>query len=164
MSGLWTPPAAEPGAFRDLIRCAVNVEITKRNVHTGRVREVVRTHNLVVTAGLNLIRDSLFNNGTRPAQLGWFAVGTGSVAPAGTDTALGTEVFRDTFTQLTVADGQETMQYYLASGSANGYTLTEAGAFNASTAGTMYARVTFAGDAKTSAEEWTFNWIFSYGV
>lgn len=148
--------------FLDITPARVNVRVAKFDLRTGRVREVVHRHNLAVLAGRNMIRDLL--NGDTVAALSHFAVGTGTTAPASTDTTLGTEVFRDVFTKVTEADAKLTIQYFLGSQSANGNDLSEAGLFNDDTTGTMYARVTFPADAKTASEAWTFNWELTWGV
>jgi hypothetical protein len=82
------------------------------------------------------------------------------------DTTLGTEVFRDVFTSKTYAAGQIIIKYFLASGSANGNTLTEAGLFGddatgAADSGTLFARVVHSGVAKTSSIAITYTWTIT---
>lgn len=145
------------------LQITANVTIEKRNAHTGKVREVIRRHNLVVNAGLNQLRDALAGDSvTFPTHL---AVGTGTTDETAADTTLGTEVFRDTLTsKAKTATGKTTYKYFLASGSANGNDISEAGLFNAASAGTMFARATFPADVKTSAEAWTFSWTITVEV
>ena len=147
---------------RSGIRITANLRIEIRDAATGALKRRIETHNLVVTAGLNLLRDYL--RGT-PAVTGlnYFAIGTGTTAAAAGNTALQTEVFRDTYTQTSVTAGTLTIKYYLASGSANGNTIAEAGLFGngatgAANSGTLFARAVFAADAKTVSEAWTFTW------
>lgn len=154
------PESGQLIAVLERLRLAVNVHIDKWDAETGEHLSRESIHNLVPTVGLNLIRDLL--RGASTATLNYIALGTGTTAPAAANTALQTEVFRDVFTQTTVADGKIAIKYYLGSASANGNTLAEAGLFAGATAtagsGTLFARVTFTPDAKTSAQAWTFTW------
>jgi hypothetical protein len=140
----------------------VNVEITKTNVKTGKIREVVETHNKVTDVGLNMIRDRMLGTGTYNSYPTHLAVGTGTTAETASDTALETEVFRDSLTQYATVDtGEWQYKYYLSSDDGNGNTISEASLFDASSGGNMQARVTFTGDDKTASEAWTFNWTFT---
>lgn len=152
--------------IRDGIALEVNLRIERRSSVDGLLLDVMETANLSPTVGRNLVRD--FLAGAAVTALNYFAVGTGNVAPTAADIQLGAEVFRDVFTTITKpADGQLQVQYYLASGSANGSTIGEAGVFGngataAANSGTMYARATFAPVAKTASEAWTFTWTFNF--
>ena len=149
----------------DAMAIRANLRIERRAATDGRLLGVIEEANLSPTVARNLLRDFLF--GDAVTGLNYFAAGTGSTAPAATDTQLGVEVFRDTWTTLTkTADGVLQMQYYLGTGSANGSTIAEAGAFGngataAANSGTLYARATFTPTAKTNAEAWTFTWTFT---
>lgn len=156
---------------RDLVIPRVNVLIEVHDAATGRLLRSEERHNLVTLRGRNLIRDLLYwisaGDDPRPSGINYFALGTGTVQPQAGDTALQTEVFRDTFTQRVKSDGQTVYKYYLASTAANGYTLTEAGLFGdgaTATAGSgaLYARVTFPGIVKTSAIAVTFAWTLTW--
>jgi len=151
----------------DSFQVRVNVIKEVHSTETGELLRTEKTHNLFVDAGLNLIRD--FFNGSVLTGFERFAIGTGTATVAAANTQLQTEVFRDVFTQKTTATKQLTVKYYLASGSANGNTITEAGIFgNGATAtinsGTLCARVLFTADAKTSSEAWTYTWIFTFAA
>ena len=140
----------------------VNVRIEKINVETGKIREVVETHNIVTDVGLNTIRDRMLGTGTYNSYPTHLAVGTGTTAEVAGDTALETEVFRDSLTQYVAVDiGQWQYKYFLSRDDANGNTISEAALFDASASGNMPARVTFTGDEKTASEAWTFNWTFT---
>ena len=99
--------------------------------------------NLIVDAGINSIwRTGIGNTlAARPAQIGWIAQGTGSVAPVAGDTALGTETERGAATYSEPATKQFREQATITVSVARA--ITEAGTFNASAAGTMFSRVTF---------------------
>ena len=144
----------------------MNVIIEKKNLQTGKVR-IEQYHNTAVDSGLNLIRD--FMNGDAVTGLERFAIGTGTTAETTSDTQLEDEVFRDQFTKVDKVDKGLEIQYYLGSQYANGNVISEAGLFgNGATdtlnSGTMYARVTFPGEEKTSAEAWTFRWTLTWEV
>lgn len=141
----------------------VNVRIDVFDVDTGGLLESQNVHNLVVDAGRNLLRD--FLNRASVVGISHFGVGTGTAAVTAADTSLQTQVFRDVFTRVVTDVGRLQVQYYLASGSANGHALTEAGLFNAATGGVMYARVRFASTiAKTSSIAVTFTWDLTFTV
>jgi hypothetical protein len=140
-----------------------NVTVQVIDAASRRVLRTERQHNLVVTAGRNLIRDLL--NGDAVAGLTYFALGTGTTAVQPTDTTLATEVFRNAVTQRVKAAGELTVKYFLATGEANGNTLAEAGIFNAVSSGTLFARVVLASTiVKTSAIEVTFAWDLTFTV
>jgi hypothetical protein len=103
-----------------------------------------RKANMIVDAGFDLIADAL-GSPTRPALLSHIAVGddnTNTAAAAG-QTALLSEIFRKAATYAHTAGTKTfTLSTTLATGEATG-ALTEAGVFNADTAGTMFDRVVF---------------------
>lgn len=142
------------------VAIGVNVTVEVHDAATGELVERQEAHNLVVNAGLNLIRDLL--DGDAPAGLTYMAYGTGTTAVAASQTALVTEVFREAVTQR-VSDAQSlTVKHYLAAGSANSNTLAEIGIFNAGAAGTMFARVKLASTiVKTSSVTVTVSWAIN---
>ena len=145
------------------VNVSANVQVTIQEAATGRTLAQQEQKNLVVSGGLDLVRDLL--DGDAVAGLTHFAVGTGTVAVAASQTTLDTEVYRDTVTQRTSGSQQLVVSYYLASGSANGSTLTEAGLFNSASGGTMFARVLLTpGIVKTAAIAVTFNWTINLGA
>lgn len=151
------------GTLATVLHARANVTVEVRDAGTGVVLSRQRQHNLVVTAGRNLIRDLL--KGDSAATLTHFALGTGATAVAATDTTLGTEVFRDALTQKTASAATLTCTYYLAAGSANGNTLREAGLLTASSLGTLYARVVLVSPiVKTAAIAVTFAWDLTWSV
>jgi hypothetical protein len=147
-----------------MLNCNCNVQIDIENLETKKV-DTIHKHNLVVTSGKNLIRD-LLGIVAGVTGLNYFAIGTDNTAVVVGDTTLGTEVFRDVFTSKTYAAGQIIIKYFLASGSANGNTLTEAGLFGddatgAADSGTLFARVVHSGVAKTSSIAITYTWTIT---
>jgi hypothetical protein len=145
------------------VNVSANVQVTIQDAATGAIVSQQEHKNLVVSGGLNLIRDLL--DGDAVAGLTHFAVGTDTSLVSAIQTTLGTEVFRDTVTQRTSNTQQLIVSYYLASGSANGNTLSEAGLFNDATTGTMFARVLLnPAVPKTSAVAVTLNWTINLGA
>lgn len=118
--------------------------------------------NLIVTAGRDAIVDQLL---ATPAQAKptHMAVGTGTTAVAATDTALVTELDRNALTSKTRSANVLTMVGDWAAGDATG-ALTEAGVFNAATAGTMYSRATFAVINKGAGDTLQITWTYTLTV
>ncbi len=140
----------------------INVRIDVWDVLLKKLVGVIERHNLITTAGRNLVRD-LINNDA-PTGLTHIAIGTGTTPAAAGDTALQTEIHRNTYTQRTESIGLLQLQYYLGTSSLNGNTLTEAGLLNAASAGTLFARVVYPGIAKTSSIALTYNWSIQINV
>lgn len=151
-----TKPVALP------VQAYVSLTVDVWDAGTGRHRDRFVAKNAVVNSGLNLIRDRL--NGDNTA-LSHVAVGTGTAPVTSLDTTLATEVFRDILTGTTKTLGKLTVSYYLASGSANGHVLAEAGIFNAASLGSLYARVVFPTVLnKTAAIAVTFTWDLTWSI
>lgn len=141
----------------DAVGLAVNLLVELHDAETGALVGREELHNLVVDAGLNLLRDRLA--GTSSAYPTHFAVGTGTTASSAAQTALVGETFRDAITQRITSAKQLVIRYYLSSLNANGATLAEVGLFTASSGGTMFARAKLASViAKTSSITATFTW------
>lgn len=122
--------------------------------------EVRRKNNLIVNGGRDFIADAIGKSASRPAVMGWIAVGTGTTAAAGAQTALVTELDRNAATYAhTAGTATFTLEASWAAGDGTG-ALTEAGIFNASIAGTMLNRVVFSvinkGADDTLTQRFTF--------
>lgn len=137
----------------------VNVRIDTLDALTGDVLTTQTMHNLVVQGGLNQLRDAVYGDTIVPPTR--FAIGTGTTAVSGSQTALVNEVWRDVFTTKTKSSAQVEIKYFLTSTTANGNTLAEAGLF--STSDTMYARVVFTDTIpKTSSVAVLFVWTLGW--
>jgi hypothetical protein len=130
----------------------------------GKLKEVRDVENLIVTVGSEGIMDQLLAAPTiiKPTHM---AVGTGAVAPAAGNTALGTEVDRNALTSKTRATNVLTMVGDWAAGDATNAALTEAGLFSQA-AGTdathpMFARATFTAIDKQAADTLQITWTFT---
>jgi len=124
----------------------------------GRVL-VTRKDNLIVDAGWTFISDAIGNSGARPGVMGFIGVGTGTTAPAADQTALVTQTLRKAATFSKPSTKQFQFETTFNPGESTA-ALTEAGVFNASSAGTMLDRVTFSvinkGADDTLTQRFTF--------
>ena len=146
----------------EVFKISTNVTITVTDAKTGEVVREVKDHNLVTTLGKNLVRD-LLGKVAGVDGLNYMAIGTDNTTPTIADTTLGTEVHRNTFTDIIYTSGKANFRYYLDSSTANGNTLVEAGLFGDDAtgtvdSGTLFAHVTHAGIAKTSSVAVTYSW------
>lgn len=121
----------------------------------GAIKETREIPNLVVTTGKGFIASRMV--GTSAAVMSHMAVGTNSTAPAAGDTTLGAEVGRVALTSGTSSGAVATYVATFGAGTGTG-ALTEAGIFNASSAGTMLCRTTFAVVNKQSTDGMTITW------
>ena len=121
----------------------------------GAIKEVREIPNLVVTVGKTFIASRMV--GTTAAVMSHMAVGTDSTAPAAGNTALGVEVGRVALTSGTSSGAVATFVATFGAGTGTG-ALTEAGIFNAASAGTMLCRTTFAVVNKQSTDGMTITW------
>jgi len=120
--------------------------------------EVVRDiRNLVVTSGKELVAANLQGGTVTP--LTHMGVGTGSVAAAAGNTALGSELDRNALSTSggTVSAAVVTYECTWLPGDGTG-ALTEAGLFSASTGGTMLARTVFPVVNKGADDTVTIAW------
>lgn len=118
--------------------------------------EVVQeVDNLVVTTGKNYVA-SRMKDATATA-MSHMAIGTGSTAAAAGDTALGSESARTALTSTTVTNNEVAYVDTFGAGVGTG-AITEAGLFNASSAGTMLCRTVFSVVNKGADDSMTITW------
>lgn len=128
------------------------VTLTREN---GEVEQYAYK-NLVVDTGLNYIV-SRMKDATATA-MSHMALGSGTTAAAAGDTGLGSQLgTRATLTSTTVSGNQVTYVATFAAGVATG-AVTEAGIFNAASAGTMLCRTVFAVVNKAAGDSMTVTW------
>jgi hypothetical protein len=129
----------------------------------GKLKENREIKNLVVNSGKAFIAQSMLKTtANTPAAVTHIGVGTGVTAAAAADTALVTEIgTRQTVTptNVTTTVTNDSAQYVASFGAgiATG-ALTEAGLFNASTAGTMVCRTVFSVINKGANDTLTITW------
>ncbi len=124
----------------------------------GNLKQEYHESNLVVNAGLNFITNRMKD--VSVAVMSHMAIGSGSTAPAGGDTELGTELGRVALTSTTVT--ANTIEYVgqFPNGTGTG-AVTEAGIFNAGTAGTMLCRSTFGVVTKSATDSMQITWTIT---
>ena len=126
----------------------------------GEIIEKRIIPNLVVTTGKNLIASRLA--GTASAVVGWMEVGTSSQAAAVGDTGLILPVSasRTALTSITAGVPTTNAVRHIATFAAGVGTgsLTEAGLFNASIAGTMLCRTVYGVITKGALDSITITW------
>jgi len=135
----------------------VQVQLLDAN---GNVKESREIPNLVVNTGLAYIA-SRMKDATATA-MSHMAVGSGSTAAVAADSALGTQLARvalDSTTLVTTTVTNDAVQYVatFAAGTGTG-AVTEAGIFNASSAGTMLCRTVFAVINKGALDTLVITW------
>jgi hypothetical protein len=111
--------------------------------------------NLVVTTGKNFVASRIKD--ATAAAMSHMAIGTISTPAAATDAALGGEAARVALTSTTVTGNVVNYVASFPAGTGTG-AITEAGLFNASTAGTMFCRTTFAVVNKGASDSMTITW------
>jgi len=140
-------------------RGVVSFVLTDEN---GNIKEQKET-NLVVSTGLAFIAQSMLKTTTNtPAAMTHMAVGTGATAAAAANTALGAESARvalATATNVTTTVTNDAVQYVATFNPGTGTAgLTEAGIFNAASAGTMLCRTVFGVINKGALDTLTITW------
>ena len=124
----------------------------------GNIKDEKKVENLIVDTGLDFIASRM--SGTSENVMSHMAVGTGSTAAAAADTALGTELDRNALTSTTVTDNAIAFVCSWAAGDGTG-SLSEAGIFNASSAGTMLCRTVFGTVTKAADDSMTITWTIT---
>ena len=123
--------------------------------------EVRRKDNLILDVGFDFIANAIGNTNSRPAVIGYTAVGTGTTAVSASQTSLVTELARKAAT-YSHTTGTKVFSFttYFAAGEATG-AIAEAGVCNASSGGIFLDRVTFAVINKAADDELTTNFQFT---
>ena len=155
---------------------APNVEILVHEGDGGRVLYAVQDHNLVTNVGLTclvgLLAHSTTSNDAKWVNDGgtvfiktprYIAVGTGAVAPAAGDTALGAEVLRKLIVRRYPLTHGIEWYGFLSTAEGNGSSLTEAGLFCESATGSLLARVTHVAIVKTVLFSVSYKWTWTFG-
>jgi hypothetical protein len=125
----------------------------------GNIKEERHEKNLVVSAGLNFICSRMKD--TTDGVMSHMGLGSGTTAAAAGDTDLESILgSREALDSTTVSSN--TIQYVSSfeAGDATG-AVTEAGIFNASSAGTMLCRVVFAAINKSADDTMSVTWTIT---
>lgn len=126
----------------------------------GAVKDTREIKNLVVTSGKTFIASRMV--GVAANVMGWMELGTGTTAAAVGDTALQTAIAgsRVALTSGTSATNVVTYVASFPAGTGTG-AVTEAGVFNASSAGTMLCRTVFSVVNKGAADAMSITWTIT---
>jgi len=137
-----------------------NVKLTARRPD-GTVFDVREVHNLVVNAGLEWVKAQIHDAADGTDVMEYTAVGDDNTAPAVGQTALISQL--STRTQGTYASGATGVCTITGLHTATGsWAVVEAGLFDASTSGTMLARVIFSTINLSTSDELTVEWTITY--
>ena len=142
--------------FNDAIKMTGNLKLVLTD-ENGNIKQEEEVKNLVVTAGKGFIA-SRMKDATATAMT-HMEVGTGTTAAAVGDTTLQTVVAssRTTLTSTTVTTNSVAYVCSFGAGVGTG-ALTEAGLFNAASAGTMLCRTVFSVINKGAADTLGITW------
>lgn len=143
--------------MKDSLKLTGAVSLVLRD-KDGNVKQTKEAKNLIVDTGLNFICDRMKDDETAMTHM---ALGSGTTAAAAGDTALGSQLgSRVSLTSSTVTDNQIVYVCSFAAGSGTG-AVTEAGIFNAASAGTMLCRVVFSTVNKSADDTLQITWTIS---
>jgi hypothetical protein len=125
----------------------------------GSLKDARQVRNLVVNVGRTGSGERISNPGTGVLAANWIAVGTGTNAPASTDTALGGEIGRKSAAYTNLGVGSWKIVQSWGTGEAVA-AITESGVFFGSYV-SMFCRATFAVINKASGDTLEITWGFT---
>ena len=129
-------------------------------IRNSKVIQCRESRNLVVNSGLAHIADQL-SSSPNQNPMSHMAIGTGTNTPSPNDTSLQNEVARVSLSSRTDSGANITYVAEFGPGAGTG-AITEAGIFNASTGGTMLARVVFSAVNKGSNDTLRIEWTITF--
>lgn len=130
----------------------VNIKVFDKQ---GNIKEEREIKNLVVTTGKGFIASRMV--GVASNVMSHMAIGSSNTAPAAGDTGLGGELGRVALASLSASGPVVTHVANFPAGVGTG-AVVEAGIFNASSAGTMQCRTTFAVVNKGANDGMSITW------
>ena len=137
------------------IKGELTISVFDRN---GNLKEAKKVPNLVVTVGKNYIASRMV--GTASTVMSHMAIGTGTTTPAVGDTALATQAGIVAVSAFTASTNTVTATATFAAGTGPG-AITEAGIFNAASAGTLLCRTTFPVVNKAAGDSIAITWVIT---
>jgi hypothetical protein len=140
----------------DVLRLRGSIEISLRNAFNDQEVQRVKIDNVVVTAGRRWVLQQINSSLIQTDQsIKFIAVGTGTTAPATSETALQSEFARKAignFTTSNLTSNPPSWQAEVTFGTNEANTtLGEVGLFNSNSGGTMLARATYGTVNKTTS-------------
>lgn len=145
--------------MKDKLQVKGKVKIVLRD-KDGNVKDQRDINNLVVDAGKDYIASRI--EGTSDSVMSHMALGTGTTSAAADDTTLETELDRNALDSTVVTDNEVAYTATYAAGDATG-AITEAGIFNASSAGSMLCRTVFPVVNKGAGDSMAISWTVTVG-
>jgi hypothetical protein len=148
----------------DINSIAESLKITGRVhlVRTNEIGQIVEERdvpNLVVTTGKNHIASKIVATTNSPASMTHMGIGTGTTSAAVGDTTL-TQTGRMPLSSSSVLNNTITYTATFPAGTGDG-AITEAGIFNANSAGTMLCRTVFPTVNKGSGDQISISWVIT---
>tara|TARA_R110000822_G_scaffold139730_2_gene277323 strand:+ start:10666 stop:11106 length:441 start_codon:yes stop_codon:yes gene_type:complete len=140
--------------IHDTIKMTGDLKIVLTDAN-GQIKHEQEIKNLVVTVGKNYIA-SRMKDATATAMT-HMAIGSGTTAAANGDTTLETELGRVALTSTTVTTNNVAYVATFPAGTGTG-AVTEAGLFNAVSAGTLLCRTVFSVINKGAADTLGITW------
>ena len=138
---------------------SVSISLIDKN---GNIKERTFVRNLVVATGLSHLADRLEDTPDETA-MGYLAIGNDATPASAVNTGLGGELGRVAITSKIQGTGgnsnQITVTATVPAGVGTG-TIVEAGIFNASSNGIMFARSVFSPKVKGAGDALGFSWVF----
>lgn len=134
------------------------VHLVKTN-EIGQIVEERDVPNLVVTTGKYHIASKIVATTNSPASMTHMGIGTGTASASVSDTGL-TQTGRVALSSSSVLNNTITYTATFPAGTGDG-AITEAGIFNASSAGTMLCRTVFPTVNKGSGDQITITWVIT---
>lgn len=149
--------------LNETLKVTGELQITVFDQATGEVKDTRQVKNLVVTAGKTFIAAAMLKTTTNsPAAMTHMELGTGTTAAAVGDTALQAAIAgsRTALSSSTSSANVVTYVSSFAAGTGTG-AVTEAGIFNAASAGTMLCRTVFSVVNKGANDAMTVTWAIT---
>lgn len=145
--------------IQDTVKAVGELHIVLRDAN-GNIKEDRTVPNMVVTVGKNLIASRLV--GTSSSVMSHMEVGTSATAPVAGNTTLGAAIAGSRVGLTSSTNVNADVTYVATFGPTIGTgAITEAGIFNAPTAGTMLCRTTFLVVNKAAEDSLTISWKVS---
>jgi len=127
----------------------------------GQVKDERQIKNLVVNVGKQFIASSMLKTASNtPVAMTHMGIGSGVVAPAVSNTALGAQLGRVSLASAAASGAVVTYTASFPAGTGTG-AVTEAGVFNAASAGTLLCRTVFAVVNKGVDDAMSITWAIT---
>jgi hypothetical protein len=141
--------------FQETLKAVGTLQIVLTDEH-GNVKDTFDLKNIVTSVGKAWIAAMMA--ATPPALMSNMAIGTGTTAADPSQTTLVTESSRVVLSSTVVNTNTVTYTATFGAGQGTG-AVTEAGIFNAASAGTMLNRTTFSAINKGASDTISITWV-----